>query len=80
VTGGKAWLASPAPNWDEGLKQAEIEANILETAQLVPMREPPTRALELLRNAPPDIPALQSLVRRFVSILEPYQDPPVAAK
>jgi hypothetical protein len=80
VTGGKAWLASPALNWDEGLKQAEIEANILETAQLVPMREPPTRALELLRNAPPDIPALQSLVRRFVSILEPYQDPPVAAK
>ena len=80
VTGGKAWLASPAPNWDEGLKQAEIEANILETAQLVPMREPPTRALELLRNAPPDIPALQALVRRFVSILEPYQDPPAAAK
>ena len=80
VTGGKAWLASPAPNWNEGLKQAEIEANILETAQLVPMREPPTRALELLSNAPPDIPALQALVSRFVSILEPYQDPPAAAK
>jgi hypothetical protein len=80
VTGGNAWLASPAPDWNEGLKQAEIEANILETAQLVPMREPPTRALELLRNAPPDIPALQALVRRYVAILEPYQDPPAAAK
>ena len=80
VTGGKAWLASPAPNWNEGLKQGEIEANILETAQLVPMREPPTRALELLRNAPPDIPALQALVRRYVAILEPYQDPPAAAR
>jgi hypothetical protein len=80
VTGGNAWLASPAPEWNEGLKQAEIEANILEAAQLVPMREPPTRALALLRNAPPDIPALQALVRRFVSILEPYQDPPAAAK
>jgi hypothetical protein len=80
VTGGKAWLASPTPSWNEGLKQAEIEANILETAQLVAMREPPTRALELLRNAPPDLPALQALVRRFVSILEPYQDPPAAAK
>ena len=80
VTGGRAWLASPAPDWNEGLKQAEIEANILETAQLVPMREPPTRALELLRNAPPDIPALQALVRRYVAILEPYQDPPAAAK
>ena len=80
VTGGKAWLASPAPNWNEGLKQGEIEANILEAAQLVPMREPPTRALELLRNAPPDIPALQALVRRYVAILEPYQDPPAAAR
>ena len=82
VTGGRAWLASPAPNWNEGLKQAEIEANILETAQLVPMREPPTRALELLRNATPDIPALQALVRRYVAILAPYQkeDPPAAAK
>ena len=80
VTGGNAWLASPTPEWNEGLKQAEIEANILEAAQLVPMREPPTRALALLRNAPLDIPALQALVRRFVSILEPYQDPPAAAK
>jgi hypothetical protein len=75
VTGGKAWLASPTPSWNEGLKQAEIEANILETAQLVPMRDPPTRALELLRNAPPDIPALQALVRRWISILEPYISP-----
>jgi hypothetical protein len=80
VTGGKAWLASSAPDWNEGLKQAEIEANILETAQLVPMREPPTRTLELVRNAPTDIPALQALVRRYVAILEPYQDPPAAAK
>ena len=80
VTGGNAWLASPTPEWNEGLKQAEIEANILEAAQLVPMREPPTRALALLRNAPLDIPALQALVRRFVSILEPYQDPPAAVK
>ena len=80
VTGGKAWLASATPDWNEGLKQAEIDANILETAQLVPMREPPTRALELLRNAPPDLPTLQALVRRYVAILEPYQGPPAAAK
>jgi hypothetical protein len=80
VTGGNAWLASPSAEWNEGLKQAEIEANILEAAQLVPMREPPTRAVELLRNAPPDIPALQTLIRRYVATLEPYQDPPTAAK
>jgi len=80
VTGGKAWLASPTSDWTEGLKQAEIEANILEAAQLFPMREPPTRAVELLRNALPDIPALQALIRRYVAILEPYQDPPASAK
>jgi hypothetical protein len=80
VTGGKAWLASPASDWNEGLKQAEIEANVLEAAQLVPMREPPTRAVELLRNGPPNIPALQALIRRYVAILEPYQDPPTAAQ
>jgi predicted LPLAT superfamily acyltransferase len=44
------------------------------------MREPLTSPLELLRNAPPDMPALQALVRRYVAILEPYQDPPSAAK
>ncbi len=82
VSGGKAWLASPTPTWDQGLKQAEIEANILETAQLVPMREPPTRTVELLRAGAPNISALQDLVRRFVAVLEPYQklNPPVAPK
>ncbi len=79
VNGGKAWLAQPNPDWQQGLKQAEIEANILEAAQLVPMREPPTRTLELLRNAPPDIPALQALVRRWIPILEPYIKPAPAA-
>jgi hypothetical protein len=82
VTGGKAWLASPSPTWDEGLKQAEIEANILETAQLVPMREPPTRFVELLRAGAPNLPALQEVVRRYIAILGPYQreDPPIATK
>jgi hypothetical protein len=82
VTGGKAWLASPTPTWDEGLKQAEIEANILETAQLVPMREPPTRSVELLRAGAPNLPALQEVVRRYIAILGPYQteNPPIATK
>lgn len=82
VTGGKAWLASAAPGWNEGLKQAEIEANILEAAQLVAMREPPTRTVELLRAGPPNIPALQELVGRYIAILAPYQkgDPPPSTK
>ncbi len=74
VSSGKAWLASTSPGWDEGLKQAEIEANILEAAQLVAMRNPPTRTVELLRNAPPNIPALQAVVREWVEVLEPYID------
>lgn len=75
VTGGNAWLAQPTPDWNEGLKQAEIEANILEAAQLVPMREPPTRTLELLRAGQPDVAKLQALVRRQIAILVPYQNP-----
>jgi hypothetical protein len=79
VSGGEAWLAQPSPDWQEGLKQAEIEANILEAAQLVPMRQPPTRTVELLRAAPPGIPALQSLIRQQIAILTPYQTAAPAA-
>jgi hypothetical protein len=75
ITGGNAWLAQPAPDWNEGLKQAEIEANILEAAQLVPMREPPTRTVELLRGGAPDLARLEELVRRQIAILQPHQNP-----
>jgi len=76
VAGGQAWLAEPAPDWEAGLKQAEIEANILETAQLVAMRNPPTRTVELLRAGPADIAKLQELVRKQVAELTPYEDAP----
>jgi hypothetical protein len=75
VAEGNAWLAQPAPDWQAGLNQAEAEANLLEAAQLVAMREPPTRTVELLRAGPPDIPTLQDLVRRYVAILTPYKNP-----
>jgi hypothetical protein len=78
VAGGKAWLAQASPNWQEGLKQAETEANILEAAQLVPMREPPTRTVDLLRAGPSNIAALQVLVRHYIALLEPYQNPPAS--
>jgi hypothetical protein len=55
----KFWLASTNPEWNEHPEQAEIEAHIRETAQLVAMREPPTRSVKLLRGGAPDIPALQ---------------------
>jgi hypothetical protein len=75
VNGGKAWLTSPDPDWQQGLHWAEMQANILEAAQLVAMREPPTRAVDLLRKGPPNIPALQALIRRWTPILEPYINP-----
>jgi len=75
VTGGQAWLAQTAPDWQEGLKQAEIEANILEAAQLVAMREPPTRTVALMRAGPVDVAKLQELVRRQVAVLVGYENP-----
>lgn len=75
VTGGQAWLVQATPDWQDGLKQAEIEANILEAAQLVAMREPPTRTVELMRAGPVDVAKLKELVRQQVAILLPYENP-----
>jgi hypothetical protein len=44
---------------------AETEANTLEAAQLVGMRDLPTRKVELLRAAPPNVPALGLLIQQF---------------
>jgi hypothetical protein len=75
VADGKAWLASPNPDWNDGLRVVEIEANLLEAAQLVPMRILPTRTVYLLRAGKPDIPALRSAISQYVGLLEPYIDP-----
>jgi hypothetical protein len=75
VEDGKAWLASPNPDWNDGLRIAEIEANLLEAAQLVPMRSLPTRNVYLLRAGKPDVPALRTAISRYVTLLEPYIDP-----
>jgi len=79
VTGGQAWLAQANPDWQAGLKQAEMEANILEAAQLVAMREPPTRTVALMRAGAPDMPKLQELVRKQVAELLPYENAPRGA-
>ena len=74
VAEGKAWLASPNPDWHKGLRVAEIEANILEAAQLVPMRVLPTRTVYLLRAGSPNIPALRAAIKQYTAELEPYID------
>jgi hypothetical protein len=82
VAEGKAWLANPNPGWEEGLDIAERAANLLEAAQLVPMYDPPTRNVELLRRgrmpntlAPPNLPALKPIMQKYIELLEPWQLP-----
>ncbi len=67
----RKWLDNPHPDWFDGMVIAETEANTLEAAQLVGMRNPPTRAVELLRAAAPDIAALRLLIQRFSDELAP---------
>ncbi len=69
------WLADSRPDWFDGMVIAETEANTLEAAQLVAMRELPTRKVELLRAAPPNIPALWLLIKEFSGELAPNAIP-----
>ena len=63
VTNGEKWLAQPDASWDRGLDLAEQAANLLEGAQLVAMREPPTRQVDLMRQGQPDLTGLSALLR-----------------
>jgi hypothetical protein len=58
---------------------AETAANLLEAAELVPMRDPPTRRVDLMRQGQPDLPALRDLLQRDIEMLEPYRQPARAA-
>lgn len=69
------WIDNPHPDWFDGMVIAETEANTLEAAQLVGMRNPPTRQVELLRAAAPDIPALRLLIQQFSTELAPNAIP-----
>jgi hypothetical protein len=73
VTSGKQWLAQPDATWERGLNIAEMAANLLEAGELAAMREPPTRTVALMRQGPPDLPALRALVQKYVDLLGPYQ-------
>lgn len=68
----KNWLADPKGNWASGLDIAEVAANLLESAQLVPLRELPTRQVELLRSGQEDRQALRTLLEKEIVALQPY--------
>ena len=67
------WLANPNGGWHAGLDIAEAAANLLESAQLVPLHELPTRKVELLRRAQEDRPALKTLLEKDITALQPYE-------
>lgn len=75
VAKNKAWLIDSDLAWDAGLDLAEVSANLLEAAQLAPMHDLPSMQVALLRNGPPNLPALRSILQRFTSLLEPYELP-----
>jgi hypothetical protein len=60
-------------NWKAGLDLAEISANLLEAAQLVPMHKLPSRQVILLREGQPNMPALRSILVYFTTLLTPNQ-------
>jgi hypothetical protein len=66
------WLADPNSKWDEGLDIAEVAANLLESAQIVPMHELPTRQVGLLRNGREDRDTLKAILEKDIALLEPY--------
>jgi hypothetical protein len=75
VRKNKRWLADPTPNRAEGLDLAEVSANLVEAAQLVPMHDLPTKKVDLLRAGPPDIASLREILVNLTSALEPYRLP-----
>jgi hypothetical protein len=73
ISEARNWLASPNGDWHAGLDIAEAAANLLESAQLVPPHELPTRRVELLRRGQEDRPALKTLLEKDTLALQPYE-------
>jgi hypothetical protein len=67
----RKWLANAKPDYFDGMVIAETEANTLEAAQLVGMRDLPTRKVDLLRAQPQNFPALRQLIVAFSAELAP---------
>jgi hypothetical protein len=73
VADARDWLSNPNGDWHTGLEFAEVAANLLESAQLVPLRELPTRQIEVLRRGQEDSPALRALLEKDIAVLKPYK-------
>jgi len=67
------WLKNPNPSWNEGLDIAETGAHLLESAEITPMRIPPTYEVMMLRNGEENMSSLKNLIIKFKNELEPYK-------
>ena len=69
----RQWLIrNPNGDWHAGRKIAEVAANLLESAQLVPLHELPTRQVEALRRGQEDRAALKALLENDIAALQPH--------
>ncbi len=75
VAAAQTWLDDPKGSWKDGLNAAEKLANLLEGGQLIAMREPPTRTIDLLRQGQPNPAALRELMSRYITLLRPFEIP-----
>jgi len=73
VDSSNTWLKDSARTWKDGLDIAETAAHLLEAAELVPMRNPPTWEVEKLRNGDANLKALRELIVKFKDQLEPFR-------
>jgi hypothetical protein len=69
------WLTDPNSTWKSGLDIAEVAANLLESAQIAPMRELPLREVELLRKGQENRQALMAVLEKYIIMLRPYVQP-----
>jgi phage tail protein X len=72
IADARNWLANANGDWKAGLDAAEAAANLLESAQLVPLHELPTRQVEVLRRGTENRPALRTLLEKDIATLEPF--------
>ena len=79
IEAAQKWLDNPSGDWKEGLDAAEKLANLLEAAQLIAMREPPTRTIGFLRQGAPNPDALRVQITKYIDLLQPYTRPGASA-